>query len=1022
MNIKYITIPIAILFVICSNLVASEPIKKATSFYDSADKAKLTQWVDSVYNQMTTDERVGQLFMPVVFGNDTEANKKRIESFVENQHVGGLLFSKSSPLEQAALTNAAQEKAKIPLMISLDGEWGLSMRLSNTTRFPRNMMLGAIQNDSLLYYYGLEVARQCRLMGIHVNFAPVLDVNSNPNNPVIGNRSFGEDPNLVARKGIMYSKGLEAGGVMSVAKHFPGHGDTSTDSHKVLPLISHDTTRLRQVELRPFVEYINQGLSGMMVAHLNIPAFDKKNQPSSLSKVITTDLLQEELGFSGLVFTDGLQMKGVSTEKDYCVRALLAGNDILLGPVDLVREFNSVKKAVEEGVLSDSLIEIKCKKILAYKYILGINKPQKIEIENLIENLNTADAEWVNRKLYKESITLLANNDSILPLKSLDKRKIAAISVGEPVKNEFHQTLKLYADVDCFSASNKEELTSLKKNLEPYNTIIVSIHSTRSNVNAAIQNISKGKDLILSFFIVPYRMGSYTTSISQSKGVLLAYESSELSQEYAAQAIFGGNTIEGKIPVTIKGLYAIGDGIQTEKVRLNYELPESVGIASSRLAPIDTIVQEAIREQAFPGCQILIAKEGTVIYNHSFGTFEYNKKQEVTNDAIYDIASMTKASATVPAIMKLYDDSKVKLTNSISTYVSALKGTDKSGITIREALFHETGLVSFLPYYMGAIDNGSYDGKLFNRNRTPIYLAQFDSRTWARTDYKFKADLVSKTKKAGFLPLAEGLFVNKAYKDSIIHTIAESKLRRRKNYLYSCLNFMLLKEVVEDVSKTDLNSFVQESFFEKLGAVTTTYNPLNKLNKERIVPTEKDDFLRKQLLRGYVHDEGAAFMGGIGGNAGLFSNANDLAKLYQMLLNEGVYGGERYLSEKTCKLFTSTKSSNSRRGLGFDKPEMRTNKSGPTSLSTPASAYGHTGFTGTCFWIDPENNLIYIFLSNRVNEKRTHSNISKLKIRERIQEEIYKAMRGEVIEEEEIVEINDTNDNINPDEEQTDIE
>lgn len=1017
----YIAILVALHSVINLNIAASDSKGKITSFYDSADKIQMAQWVDSVYNQMTTEERIGQLFMPVVFGNDTESNRKRIQAYIENQHVGGLLFSKSTPLEQANLTNAAQEKAKTPLMISLDGEWGLSMRLSNTTRFPRNMMLGAIQNDSLLYYYGLEVARQCRLMGIHVNFAPDLDINSNPNNPVIGNRSFGEDPDLVARKGIMYSKGLEAGGVMSVAKHFPGHGDTSTDSHKVLPLISHDTTRLRDVELKPFTEYINQGLSGIMVAHLNIPALDKTNQPSSLSKLITTDLLQDDLGFTGLIFTDGLQMKGVSTEKDYCIRALQAGNDILLGPVDLIREYNSVKKAVEDGVLSESLIEAKCKKILAYKFILGINKPQQIETENLIENLNTTGAEWINRELHKEAITVLENNDSILPLKELDRRKIAAISVGESSNNNFHRTLKLYADIDCFTVSNNDELLNLKKKLEPYNTVIVSIHSTRSNVNAAIQSVSKGKDLILSFFIVPYRMTSYTASINQAKGVLLAYESSNLSHEYTAQAIFGGNIVEGKTPVSIKGLYSIGDGMKTDKVRLSYDLPESVGIASYRFNSIDTIVQEAIQEQAFPGCQILIAKDGSVIYNRSFGHLEYNKEQEVTNDVIYDVASMTKASATVPAIMKLYDESKIKLTTPISSYVSALKGTDKAGITVREALFHETGLVSFLPYYMGTIDNSSYEGKLFNRNRTPIYLAQFDSRTWARTDYKFKTDLVSNTKKTDFSPLAENLFVNKNYKDSIIHTIAESKLRRRKNYMYSCLNFMLLKEVVEEVAKTDLNTYVQENFFEKLGSVTTTYNPLTKFKKERIAPTEKDDFLRKQLLRGYVHDEGAAFMGGIGGNAGLFSNANDLAKLYQMWLNHGIYGGERYISEKTSRLFTSTKSSNSRRGLGFDKPEMRTNKSGPTSLSTPASTYGHTGFTGTCFWVDPENNLIYIFLSNRVNEKRTHTNISKLNIRERIQEEIYKALRKEKIEEELTTDTN-INENVDTDEEQTDIE
>jgi len=1021
MNIKYIVALTVMSSVICLHGVAVEKKKTTPTLYKSVDKEKMSRWVDSVYNQMTTDERIGQLFMPVVAGNNTDDNKNRILGFVNDLHVGGLLFSKGTPMDQAELTNIAQNAAGNPLMISLDGEWGLSMRLSNTTQFPRNMMLGAVQNDSLLFYYGLEVARQCRLMGIHVNFAPALDVNSNPNNPVIGNRSFGEDAERVARQGIMYSKGLEAGGVMAVAKHFPGHGDTSTDSHKVLPLISHDRNRLNEVELKPFKEYIDAGLSGMMVAHLNIPALDDKKQPSSLSEAITTELLQNELGFSGLVFTDGLQMRGVSTEDNYCVRALQAGNDMLLGPVNPAKDYRDVKKAVEDNVLSEALIEAKCKKVLTYKYILGLRTSQRINTNNLVQNLNVPYADWLNRELNKEAITLLKDDDKIIPLKELDKKKIAAVSVGGTANNMFHNTLKKYADVTCFNAADNNELLKLKKKLEPFNTVIFSIHTNRSDVNASIQNICKEKETILTFFVLPYRMSSYTTSVKNANGVVLAYENTDMAQNYAAQAIFGGNKATGKIPVSVKTLYNKGDGQETTKVRLSYEVPESVGIPSYRFNGIDSIVQEGIKEEAFPGCQILIAKDGVVIYNRAFGSYEYNGKRKVTNNDIYDLASMTKASATVPAIMKLYDQSKIKLTTSISTYAPALKGTDKSGITIREALLHETGLVSFIPYYMDAIDKGSYEGRLFSRNYSSVYSAQFDGTTWARTDYKFKPELISATKKAGFIPLADNMYVSKTYKDSIITSIAESKLRKRKNYLYSCLNFMLLKEVVEDVSKEDLNSFVQDNFYKKLGAVTTTYNPLTKFDKDRIVPTEKDDFLRKQLLQGYVHDEGAAFMGGVSGNAGLFSNANDLAKLYQMWLNKGTYGGETYLSDKTCQLFMGTKSASSRRGLGFDKPEMRTNKSGPTSASAPASVYGHTGFTGTCFWIDPDNNLIYIFLSNRVYDKRTHTNLMKSGIREKIQEEIYKAMRkNKSIED--LENITNTDINTEADDETADIE
>lgn len=992
MKIRHVAVSAAFFIVSCISIVASNA-KKTPDLYDSADKVKMSLWVDSVYNQMSEDERIGQLFMPIVPGDNTEANKNAIKNLINNQKVGGLLFSKGTPQNQAELTNYAQRAAKTPLMISLDGEWGLSMRLSNTTRFPYNMMLGAIQNDSLLYYYGLEVARQCRLIGIHVNFAPALDVNSNPDNPVIGYRSFGEDSDRVARLGIMYSKGLEAGGVMAVAKHFPGHGDTSTDSHKTLPTITHKRDRLDDVELKPFRKYIEAGLSGMMVGHLNIPALDTKRQPSSLSEAIVTGLLQDELGFSGLIFTDGLQMKGVSDEDNHCVRALQAGNDILLGPVNVPKQYNAVKKAMEDNLLTEAQIEMKCKKVLAYKYILGVNNEKPVETSDLIRNINAPSAEWINRKLNRDAMTLLKDEDKIVPLKELDKRKIAAVSVGSSAGNTFHNTLKMYGDVTCFNVADGEALLQLKKVLQPYNTLIVSVHSAKAGANAAIQSVGQGKETIVTFFMNPYRTSGYASSIKAADAILLAYEDTDLAQDYAAQAIFGGNAVTGKIPVSVGDIFKEGKGINTKKVRLSYAVPEEVGIATSRLDGIETVVQDGIRNQAFPGCQVLVAKDGQIIYNRSFGSFEYNDNRKVSNTDIYDLASMTKATATVPAVMKLYDESKLKLNSEISSFVPLLRGTDKSDITVRDALLHESRLPSFIPYYMDAIDKNSYEGKLFNRTWTSLYSAEFDANTYARTDYKFKPDIVSNTARINFLPLADGLFINKNYNDTIIAAIANSKLNKRKSYVYSCLNFMLLKEVVEKISKEDLNTFVQENFFSRLGSTTTTYNPLTKFGKEQIVPTEKDDFLRKQLVQGYVHDEGAAFMGGISGNAGLFSNANDIAKLYQMWLNKGTYGGEEYLSTKTCQVFMNTKSGISRRGLGFDKPEPNTAKSSPTSPSTPASTYGHTGFTGTCFWIDPDNNLIYIFLSNRVNDKRTHKAISSLNIRSRIQEEIYWAIK-----------------------------
>jgi beta-glucosidase-like glycosyl hydrolase/CubicO group peptidase (beta-lactamase class C family) len=998
MNKPLSLLTFAALFLLYFVFGASAPAHQTVepNLFKNTDKQAMAHWVDSVFNQMSLDQKVGQVIVATIDAKNTEANRQKLTGFINNQYIGGIIFSKGTPTEQAELTNIGQQTAKVPLMISIDGEWGLSMRLENTTRFPRNMALSATRDDSLVYYYGLEVARQCKVMGIHVNFAPDMDVNSNPDNPVIGTRSFGENPDRVAKLGILYSKGLEAGGVLSVAKHFPGHGDTSTDSHFVLPVLKHNRSRFDKVELRPFNEYIREGLAGMMTAHLNVPELDDSGIPGSLSKPIVTGLLQIELGFGGLIFTDGLAMKGVSTQPDMSVKALLAGNDVLLGPIDPAKEFDAIKEAAQNDSVFMKILESRCRKLLAYKYVLGVHTQKPVETAFLDEQLNTPHAAWLSRRMNMEAITLLKNEEQELPLKQLDKKSIAAIAIGGSDENPFHKTLKLYGNITCFNLGGADELAKLRKELIGFNTIIVSVHGNKSYNTQAIKKMLENRENIFVLFSTPYKLSHYNAVVETANAVVMAYENTDLAQEFAAQALFGGIGMTGKLPVSIKSSYKNGYGIETKKTRLSYGLPEDVGILSCKLDSIETIVEEGIAAEAYPGCQVLVAKDGVVIYNRSFGTFEYEKSRPVTNSDIYDIASMTKATATLPAIMKLYDQKLLTLKQPLSRFVPALKSTDKANITIREALLHETGLPSFLPYYIPAINTHSYQGRLYGNKQSDIYTAQLDDNTWGRTDYKFFPHLISTTPKTDYtLQIADKLYAHKSYNDTIIYAIARAKLRPKKNYLYSCLNFILLKEAVEYVAATDLNTFLQNAFYRKLGAVTTTFNPLNRFNKNRIVPTEKDDFLRKQLLQGYVHDEGAAFMGGIGGNAGLFSNANDLAKLFQMWLNKGEYGDERYLSEETCRLFTTAKSAKSRRGLGFDKPDMDNDRRNPCSLQAPASVYGHTGFTGTCFWIDPDNSLIYIFLSNRVYDSRTHKNLMTLNIRTRIQDKLYEAIKNE---------------------------
>ncbi len=987
---KYL-IPILFVIIQVSAFAQTPP-----TLYEKIDKNKMNQWVNSIFNELTDDEKIGQLFMIVADPRTTDANTQKILKNISDQKIGGILFSKGELIDQAESTNKYQKVSKIPLLISLDGEWGLSMRLTNTTQFPRNMALGAIADDQLLIEYGKEVGRQCKEMGIHINFAPVLDVNSNPNNPVIGNRSFGENPEAVSSKGIAYAKGLESMGIIAVAKHFPGHGDTSEDSHKTTPVVTNKLSHLKEVELYPFKKYIEAGFSGVMTGHLSVPALDNKTgNPTSLSPIIVTNLLKNNMGFSGLTFTDALVMKGATSDRNVCVDALLAGNDILLSSGAPVTDFKAVKKAVADGIIKRELIEEKCRKILEYKYIVGLNNYKPIVIKGLEDRLNTIDAEYICRKLNENSITLLKNDSDILPVKKLGTTTIAVLSIGDTQKTEFQRMLENYCETDnYFITSNTTEktATNIFRKLASYDLIICGVHRAKSSDMKSLQQLADKNNVVLAYFATPYNLDNFSKTSANAKAVIMAYENTPFAQEYAAQIIMGGIPSKGKLPVTLPD-FPYGTGFETCKIRLSYELPVKVGMSMSKLSNIDKIVAEGIDEKAFPGCEVLVAKDGVVVYNKAFGYFDYANTHPVEVTDLYDLASVTKATATVPAIMELYDEKKIGLNDKISKYVPILKNTDKEDITIKEALFHESGLTSFIPFYQLAVDKDSYSGSMFSSRKDQTYRILYDDNTYGRTDFSFRSELVSDTLKKGFTSqVAQGFYVSDNFKNLILREIADSKLKKKRQYLYSDLNFMLLKEVVENVSKLPFDEFLQKRFYNNLGANYTMFHPLGKTDMAFIAPTENDQMIRRQILIGYPHDEAAAFMGGVSGNAGLFSNANDLAKLLQMFLYQGQYGGEKYLSAETCRLFTKTKSSNSRRGLGFDKPDPKDTSSGSSGRLVPASVYGHTGFTGTCFWVDPDNNLIYIFLSNRVYPSRTYKKLMTLNIRTRIQDVIYESM------------------------------
>ncbi|MDR2086679.1 MAG: serine hydrolase [Dysgonamonadaceae bacterium] len=965
--------------------------------YSKVNATAMNQWVDSVFDSMTVDERIGQLFMITV--DPRPAYRKKVLKYIKDLHIGGVLFSKGSLENQAASINIYRKASRIPLFIAFDGEWGLAMRLEGTPLFPRNMMIGAIQDNHFVHLYGEEVGRELNELGVQINFAPALDVNSNPDNPVIGSRSYGEQQQLVVEKGIAYSKGLEQRNVLAVGKHFPGHGDTSDDSHLRLPLINHSRTRLNEVELYPFVQYIREGFAGIMTAHLAVPALDSVSAlPTSLSPNVVSGLLQKELGFKGLVFTDALAMKGASgTKQNVCLLALLAGNDVLLNPQNPAAGFAAIKEAVGNGELSLQTVEEKCLKILRYKYITGLNQSKPVKTKGLKRRINSDYADWLARKLNEEAITLLKNQQDCIPLKQSANKKIAVLSAGESKLSPFQETMALYGGFDFFRIPEKaaeKEFSAVFASLQDYDAVICGIHSAKTAIPSALQSLCAQKEVHLVFFLSPYRLDKYRQCIDSARSVTLAYENTRYAQVAAAEVVMGGLPAKGKLPASIAGLFDYGAGLQTKKVRLSYQQPEEVGMLSATLLKIDKIVSEGIKAKAFPGCQVLVAKNGVVVYHQSFGFFDYAGTHPVRNTDVYDLASVTKALATLPAVMKLYDSGKIALTDLLSRYIPELQNTDKSKISVKDALFHQSGLTSFLPFYRLLIDSTSYKGPLFSSKRNLTYRIQYDKNTYARSDFSFRPELVSATP-AGKIKrqAAENFYLNDTLRTMVVKEIAASPLKRSNHYLYSDLNFILLKETVENITKQSLDTFLEKEFYAGLGANYTMFLPLKKINRKNIAPTENDRFLRNQILIGYPHDEAAAVLGGVSGNAGLFSNVNDMAKILQLFLNNGVYGGERYFSETTTHTFTSTKSPVSRRGLGFDKPDKSNANSTLTGEKTPASAYGHTGFTGTCFWVDPDNKLIYIFLSNRIYPSRTYTKLMELNIRSRIQDIIYEAMK-----------------------------
>ena len=943
----------------------------------SEDPIQQQKWVDSLYNSMSINERIGQLYMVQVMSESSDKVNASVVNLIKNQHIGGVIYSKGGPYRQVKLNNNLQAASKIPLLVGMDAEWGLSMRLDSTYAFPWNMTLGAISDNKLVEETGRLIGEHCKRLGVHFNFAPAVDINTNPKNPIIGNRSFGEDRDNVTEKGLAFMKGMQSSGTLANAKHFPGHGDTEVDSHLKLPTINFSAKRIDSIELYPYKKLIREGLSSVMVAHLNVPSLEKKaGLPSSLSKHIVTDILKDSLGFKGLIFTDALTMKGAADFSEtgaIDLAAFLAGNDVLLMSEDVKIGTEKILNAYNKGDITEERLAHSVKKILMAKYKVGLHQYSPIGLSNLSKALNRVKDDVLYEELMENAITVVKNTNSLLPLRDLETKKIAYVALGDSKGSVFLDELKKYTKVHQIQG---DKLNTVVTKLQNYNTVVIGFHKKNDNPwqgfkftqkeMAWLYEIARTNTVILDVFAMPYALNDLL-SIENIESIVMSYQNSKIAQEKSAQLIFGAIGAKGKLPVSTGEFFPVGTGETYNSIMsLSYGLPERVGMDSQLLSRIDSVANHAVNNRMTPGIQLIVARKGKVVYNKNYGYHTYSKKNKVDSDDIYDLASLTKILATLPILMELEQRGSVSLDSKLGNLMSEYKSSNKKNVTLKKMLSHYAQLKPWIPFYYSTLDTVTKkpDPKYYRTKRTKGFNVEVTNTLYMRNDYK----------------------------DSIQKTIIESDLLSRLRYRYSDLPYYILKNYLEGFYDKSLDEITQDRFYKSLGANYTTYNPRRKFSLKDIVPTEVDNYYRYKKVHGYVHDMGAAMQGGIGGHAGVFSNANDVAKIMQMYLQKGFYGGKRYFQTKTIDKFTKCHycHANNRRGIGFDKPQL--GDEGPTCGCLSMTSFGHSGFTGTYAWADPEEEIVYIFLANRTYPQAGKNLLLRENIRTEIQRLIYEAI------------------------------
>jgi beta-glucosidase-like glycosyl hydrolase/CubicO group peptidase (beta-lactamase class C family) len=962
-------------------------------------------WADSVMKTLSPDEKIAQLIMVRLSSIDSRTRTvtfydSTVERDIRKWNIGGICLFQGAPVKQATIVNRLQSIAKTPILMAIDGENGVGMRLDSVAGLPRMMMLGALRDTNLVYRYGSWVAEQCRQLGIQVNFAPVVDVNNNPNNPVINDRSFGENKYKVATMGIQYMLGMRDKGVMGSAKHFPGHGDVDVDSHLAMPVISKSKEQLDSLELYPFQKIFDAGIGSAMIGHLFIPSIDSNtNRVASVSRKSVTKLLKEEMGFKGITFTDALEMKGVADafpDHASSVESLIAGNDILCLPGDVEKTILKIKGAIAEGVLSWKQIDEHVKNVLKAKFATGLAQWKPLPLEGLAIRLNEK-TDGLKKEIAEKAITLAKLDDkTAFPLpagrsadgllqttgatESINKTgqtfgNYALLEIGRNRNTAFAAAIRKNYNADVFMFDNSKTSTaadSLMGLLKNYDKIIVALHELprfpannfgiSKEVIRLVNTINASTSSSLFIFGNPYAAKSFC----DAKNIMICYEDDAIVHEAAAKMLSGALPTEGTLPVSVCTALPAGTGINLPAIAKQIVSPKKITTGGNdKMAKVDSIIQDAIRKKAAPGMALLVIKDGKIIEQKTYGNMSYDAPEKVTQESVYDMASVTKICATTLSIMKLYDEKKIRLDGTLGDYIPWVRGSNKANITLREVLLHQAGLKAWIPFYKEISDSITMKAKpgYFSKSNNSKYNVKVDDSLYMRTDWR----------------------------DTMISRILTSSVDARKPYIYSDNDFIFLGEVVKAVSGQSLDQYAWNNFYRPLGFRSTGFNPTAYINKKTIAPTEQDPYFRERLVRGYVHDPGAAMFGGVSGHAGLFSNAYEIAVLMEIIMNKGVINEKRFFSTATIDLFNSYQSDISRRGLGFDKPEKdnATRKVPYPALNISSKTFGHTGFTGTCAWADPEKGLVFVLLANRVHPTAKNT-FGDLNVRGKVMEELWK--------------------------------